>query len=233
MSRNSESDATSSSKTKRRKSKSAKAKSRKSRKPRLTKAEKAERAKQAFFEVEENKTKPQETSVMPVSLLTDEEIAAMTRENSFLLNPVVANASLQYDLINASSRAKDLENLHKYLFDPMNQTHMEDKTLVSLYAIAIQDHHKTNSEKIKLAEMSDKARLLREAAKFYTEQENRKEMRDIDNSHTSEIVHALLSESMRKAMEDEISKKWGGSNSYKPAEKIKYEIMSVDPNADD
>ena len=81
-------------------------------------------------------------------------------------------------------------------------------------------------------EISDKNRILREASKYYAELEKRKEIEASDESHTTEVIQALLTESMRQAMDDEIRKKWNGSNTYRPPENTNYEILAIDPNAD-
>lgn len=221
---------------KKRTKKTQKAKKTKKRK-RLTQEEINERAKAAFAEVEAGKVDVEEmqttTAIVPAQLLTREELDQFTRENSFLLNPVLANASLQKDLQLAAMRAHDLQNLHEYLHDPVNQANFDEKTLVTLYGIGIQDFHKTMTAKLKIAEMSDKARILRDASKYYVEQEKQREIAAEDTSHTSEIIRALLDESMRHALDDELNKKWQGSNSYRPPEESDYEILAIDENADD
>lgn len=212
-----------------------KVKKTKKRKKKPTPEELAAKAAAALNEVEENKKEdqPTKTTLMPVELITHEELEKITRENSFMLNPMLANASLQKDLAIASSRTSDLQKLHDHLFDVETLNWMDDKTKVSLYAVAVQDHHKTMAAKIKIAELSDKNRILRDVSKYYAELEKQKEIEATDTSHTSAIIQALLSESMRHAMDDEIQKKWGGSNSYRPPENTDFEILAIDENADE
>lgn len=207
-------------------------KAKKKKRKKKTAEQKAAEMKAAFEQVESNKKEEIVSTLVPVQLLSPGELESITRDNSFMLNPLIANASIQKDLVIASNRTKDLEALHNYLFDPINQSNMEDKTLVALYSIAINDHHKTIAEKIKISEISDKNRIIRDTLKYYVEKEKEREMESVDNSHTSEIIQALLSESMRHQMDDEIKKKWNGSNSYRPQENTDYEILAVDPDAD-
>lgn len=219
--RTSESAIEKSKKTKRRKKKST--------------AEKVQEFNEVIDQIEDSVEKGEvvESEVVRCSLITREELEKITRENSFILNPLLANASIQKDLEMAAMRSSDLPKLHKYLFDPVNQATFDDKTLVNLYSIAVKDHHAQMAIKVKIAEMSDKARLIKETGKMYLEREKQREIDSEDTSHTSEIIQALLSESMQHAIDDEINKKWGGSNSYRPPENKHYDIIAIDPNAEE
>lgn len=216
------------------KAKKDKEKKLKKRRKKKTREEKHEAAMNAAEQIEQNVEEPTvTTAVVPVQLVTREELEKLTRENSIALNPMLLNASLQKDFEMCNQRAADLYSLHQYLFDPANQCQFDEKTLVTLYSVGVKDHHAQMNAKLKIAEMSEKARVIRDTEKYFNEQKKQKEIEAEDTSHTSEIIQALLSESMRHALDDELNKKWGGSNSYRPPENTDYEILSVDPDAED
>lgn len=185
--------------------------------------------KQAKRKAKRKENTPTQVST---SIMSPSELQRYTRENSFILNPMLANAWFQKDLEFAVKRSNSAETLHDYLFDPLRLSQFEDKDLISLYGIAINDVNKRTQINLKLAETSEKHRLVRENMKIYLEMEKQRNLETPDNPHTSEILEALINESLRKSLDDEIRKKWGDNNSYRPPENEDYKIIAIDPDAD-
>lgn len=174
------------------------------------------------------------TKNLPSEIISETELKSFTSENSFLLNPAIPNAIFNKDIIFSQERAESARGLHEHLFSMETLSKLDDKTLVSLYAIAIGDINRSRALNMKLAETSEKSRWYKEVAKFYQDIEKQKILSSSpEQSRSQELIQSLLSETMRHNMEDELEQKYGGSNSFKPIENRDYEIVTIDPDADD
>ena len=169
-----------------------------------------------------------------MDIISIEDLYNLTEENSFLLNSAVPNIVFQKDVIFSQERAKSCKILHEYLFDKRTLDRLKDETLVNLYSIAINDLNKSRALNMKLAETSEKSRWFKDLHKTVHElNRQRLEAKTLEKDHTLEMIRYLLSGSMRLALEDELEKKYGGSNSYRPIENKNYEVITIDPTIED
>lgn len=165
--------------------------------------------------------------------MSQEELDALNQTNSYLVNSQLMNNWFQRDIQFANRRAFDLEKLHNHLFDLETQANMDEKTLVALYNIGINDMNKRAQMMLKIAETSEKSRLIREINKRMADQAKKASIEGTEQSHTIKTLQLLLDESMRHTLEDECQKKYGSSNSYRPPEDESYEVLAIDINADE
>lgn len=169
-----------------------------------------------------------------MDIISMEDLYNLTAENSFLLNSAVPNVVFQKDVIFSQERLNSCKTLHEYIFDKRTLDRFKDESLISLYSIAINDVNKSRALNMKLAETSEKARWFKDLSKTVHELGRQKlESQSLEKDHTVEMIRCLLTGSMRLALEDELEKKYGGSNSYRPIEDKNYEIVTLDPNIED
>lgn len=168
-----------------------------------------------------------------LTLINKETLDNITKDNSFLLNPVIAHCWFQEDLLFARKRAVAAEKLHDLLFDPSMINQLEPKELISLYSVSLNDIQKQKQMNMKFVEMSDKHRLYRDTMKLYQEQEKRKAIQGSSSSHVDVIIDKILDESLRHSLDDQMLQQYQGSNSFKPKENAEFTIEVLDENADE
>lgn len=124
--------------------------------------------------------------------------------------------------------------VHDFLFSPQTFNNLENKDIINLYAILLNDLAKSRAQNMKLAETSEKSRFMKDLSKIMADLAKRKaEASSAEINDTTERIQILLDESIRMALDDEFDQKLGGSNTFKPVENKDYEIVTIDANADD
>lgn len=194
---------------------------------------KREKTKAKGKAAREKKPKKEKPIEPQLSLPTTPADIGLTNESSYVTSAQMMAQWLQDDIKFANKRRNDLEKLHDHLFSLEAQNEMDYKTLVTLYGMGIKDVNTRTNQMIKIAETSEKSRFLRNLAQSFADQVKKTEMSTNSQSHTYRVVQALLDESMRYTLEDEMVRKYGNNNSYRPPEDESYEVLAMDPNADE
>lgn len=166
-------------------------------------------------------------------MISDGQLEQMVRENSFLLSPVVQNNWFEKCFAFESKRMMSTEWLHSQVFDPAFLNNLKDEKIVDLYATMLNDVQKQKISNLKIIELKENNRIISGLAKAYAEQENRRKIAQSEQSHVDIFVQSLLDESLRHAMMDQQNKQIGNSNSYRPPENKKFDIIVKDANADE
>lgn len=168
----------------------------------------------------------------PVNL-TDEQLGNLIKENSFLISPLAQNNWFERCFAFEAQRMVDTQKLHNMLFDPSQIKDLENKELVTLYTTLIKDQQFQKTSNMKIVEMKENNRMISALSKAYAEQESRRQIAQSEQSHIDTMIQDLLDQSLRHAMDDQINKQIGGSNSYRPLENKNFDIVIKDKNADE
>ena len=166
--------------------------------------------------------------------ISDEQLQQIIKENSLLLSPLAQNNWFEKCFAFEAMRMNTAMKVHQYLFDPRTFDRLEDKDIVTVYQALLKDAQHQKISNMKIVEMKETSRIISGLSKAYAEQEKRRQISSSgQQSHVDKLVQTLLDESLRHAMNDQMNKLYGGSNTYRPPEDKSFEIVVKDPNADE